>query len=65
MCWRIGDVLNLLLITYHSTFLEGRFHSTDFIAVVIINGHEAAGFLFPQLWLLRQGGNEGKSAVIT
>ena len=51
-------------MTYHCTFLEGRFHSIDFIAVVIINGHEAAGFLFPQLWLLRQGENEGKSEVV-
>ena len=34
---------------------------TDFTAVVMGNGNEAVGFLPPHLWLLWQGGDEGKS----
>ena len=38
--------------------------STDFTAVVMGNDNEVVGFLPPHLWLLWQGGDEGKSWVI-
>ena len=71
--WKLAVFWNFFPLPTSAHFLRGVFISslvnavplsTDFTAVVMGNGNEAAGFLPPHLWLLWQGGDEGKSWVI-
>ena len=71
--WKLAVFWNFFPLPTSAHFLRGVFISslvnaiplsTDFTAVVMGNDNEVVGFLPPHLWLLWQGGDEGKSWVI-